>query len=124
MKNDIQDYVAKCVICQKIKPTNHKPHGLLMSLPIPSQVWQDITMDFITELLPVEAKSVILVVVDRLTKYAHFILLPRKFNAVMVVDVFVREVIKLHGIPASIVFRQGQGIYFPLLEGDPPTQWD
>lgn len=103
MKRDVQDYVTKCEICQKIKPINYKPHGLLMPLPIPSQVWQDITMDFITDLPLVEAKSVILVVVDRLTKYAHLIPLPRKFNATMVADVFVREVIKLHGIPASIV---------------------
>lgn len=72
-----------------------------MPLPISSQVWQDITMDFITGLPKVEGKPVILVVVDKLTKYAHFLPLPPNFNASLVVEIFVKEVVKLHGIPAT-----------------------
>lgn len=60
-------------------------------------------MDFITELPKVEGKTVILVVVDRLTKYANFLPLPPNFNASVVASTFVNGVIKLHGIPASIV---------------------
>lgn len=87
-----------------MKASNHKKLGLLLPLPIPSKVWHDISMDFITHVPKVNNKSVILVVVDRLSKYAHFGALPSGFRAVMVSKLFIEMVVKLHGIPKSIVF--------------------
>lgn len=60
-------------------------------------------MDFITDLPKIEGKTVVMVVVDRLTKYAHFSPLPPNFNAVKVVEVFLKDVIKFHGTPSTIV---------------------
>lgn len=74
-----------------------------MPLPIPSNVWEDISMDFITDLPKAKGKSVIMVVVDRLSKYAHFSSLPPNFNASVVAELFIKDIVKLHGIPSSIV---------------------
>lgn len=80
-----------------MKPSNKKPAGLLMPLPVPSETWKDITMDFITELPKVEGKTVIMVVVDRLSKYAHFSPLPPNFNVVIVADAFAKDIISYMG---------------------------
>lgn len=92
------------MICQQVKPVNHKKYGLLLPLPIPLEVWQDLSMDFITHLPQVQNKIVILVILDRQSKYAHFGALPSNFNTVMVANLFIDMVVKLHGIPRSIVF--------------------
>ena len=103
MKQDVRVYVAACDVCQRNKSDSRSPAGLLQPLPIPSQVWEDISMDFIDG-LPVSAgKTSIMVVVDRLTKYAHFFALSHRYSASKIADVFVSGVVKLHGIPRSIV---------------------
>lgn len=77
--------------------------GLLQPLPIPVNVWEDISMDFITHLPPSNGKSVIWVVIDRLTKYAHFLALPSHFSAATIAPIFLSEIYKLHGMPKTIV---------------------
>ena len=73
--------MAECLVFQQNKVETIKTPGLVQPLSIPSQRWEDISMDFITCLLKSEGKSVIMVVVDILTKYAHFCALSRPFKA-------------------------------------------
>jgi hypothetical protein len=72
-------------------------------LLVPSVVWQDISLDFVEGLPKVAGKSVILTVVDRLSKYAHFIPLGHPYTAESVARAFFAEIVRLHGMPASIV---------------------
>jgi hypothetical protein len=100
----VQDYVRACVVCQKNKTELLHPAGLLQPLHVPSVVWQDINIDFVEGLPKVAGKSVILTVVDRFSKYAHFIPLSHPYTAEYVARVFFAEIIRLHGIPGPIVF--------------------
>lgn len=89
MKSRIRAYIAECEVLQ--------------ALPILDRVWVDVSMDFIEGLPKSNGYDTILVVVDRLTKYSHFILLRHPFTAARVATVFVHEVIRLHGCPRSII---------------------
>jgi len=75
-------------------------------MPIPVQVWEDISMDFIVSLPLARAYYVIMVVVDRLTKYSHFVCLKLDFDSRYVANNFVQNIMKLHGFPKSIVFER------------------
>ena len=101
MKNDVQRFVEQCPTCQTTKYVPAKPQGLLQPLPIPSQPWVDISMDFIVQ-LP-KSFTAILVVVDRFSKSGHFEALKLGFSAKEVARVFIRLVVKLHGFPSTIV---------------------
>ena len=104
MKKEIAEYIARCMECQKVKAEHRHPAGLLQPLPIPEWKWEVITMDFITG-LPRTSKQhdSIMVVVDKLTKAAHFIPLKTTHRAADVADIFLKEVARLHGIPKTIV---------------------
>jgi hypothetical protein len=103
LKNYVTDKVAMCPICQ-IAKTERLPYpGLLQPVPIPQQKWAAISMDFISGLPKSRGKNVILVVVDRLTKYAHFLPLAHPYTVQTVADLFSKHIIKLHGPPSSIV---------------------
>jgi hypothetical protein len=103
MRDDITDYVQQCSICQQAKTLNSAPAGLLQPLPIPNQVWEDIAMDFITGLPKSFGFTVIMVVIDRLTKYGHFVALKTDYTSKSVAEAFMTNIAKLHGIPKSIV---------------------
>ncbi|XP_026417003.1 uncharacterized protein LOC113312466 [Papaver somniferum] len=106
MKKDILLFVSTCDVCQRHKGEHTFPAGLLQPLPIPDHAWQHISMDFIEGLPMSERKSIILFVVDRLTKYIHFIGLHHPYTAASVAREFLSNVFKLHGLPASIVYGE------------------
>lgn len=108
MKADIKDYIAGCDICQRNKYETLSPAGLLKPLPIPTKVWTDISMDFIGGLPKAHGKDTILVVVDRLSKFAHFIAMGHPFTAKEVAELFLKEIVRLHGFPSSIVSDRDQ----------------
>jgi hypothetical protein len=103
LKTDVQRFLVECLVCQQNKVEIIKTPGLLQPLSIPSQRWEEVSMDFIIGLPKSEGKSVIMVIVDRLTKYAHFCALSHPFKASTVATAFMEIVQKLHGIPKIIV---------------------
>lgn len=103
LKNDVRQYVQECELCRRHKSENISPVGLLQPLPIPDIVWADIAMDFIEGLPSSKGKEVILVVVDGLSKYNHFIALSHLYRAPIVAQAFLNYICKLHGMPKSIV---------------------
>ncbi|KAK9058307.1 hypothetical protein SSX86_023148 [Deinandra increscens subsp. villosa] len=103
LKKDVTTFIRNCQVCQSTKPTNHKPYGLLQPLPIPEAPWLDISMDFITHLPCSRGKTAIWVIVDRFSKFAHFIALPKTYTAVSLASTFLREIYRLHGLPNSIL---------------------
>ncbi|KAL0395244.1 UNVERIFIED_CONTAM: Transposon Ty3-G Gag-Pol polyprotein [Sesamum latifolium] len=103
MKEDVVRWVQECDVCQKSK-AEHVPYpGLLQPLPLPSQAWTSISMDFIEGLPKSQGKDCIMVVVDHLTKYVHFLSLTHPFSAEAVARIFMGQVYKLHGLPINII---------------------
>ena len=96
-------FVVECLVCQQNNVETINTLGLLQPLSIPSQRWEEISMDFITSLPKSEGKIVIMVVVDRLTKYAHFCALSHPFKASTVATTFMETIQKLHGNPNIMV---------------------
>lgn len=102
MKQEIVQFVQQCVNCQRNKH-EHLPYpGLLQPLPIPDKVWMHINMDLLGGLPLSAGYDTILVVVDRLTKMSHFMALSHPFSAKDVAQVFLDNILWLHGIPATI----------------------
>ena len=104
MKKDIAAFVTKCMICQQVKAEHQRPSGLLQPLEVPEWKWDKITMDFVTRLLTMFNKNnAIWVIVDRLTKFAHIILFRTDFSLEKLTKLYIRDVVKLHRVPTSIV---------------------
>jgi hypothetical protein len=104
MKKEIADYVRKCLICQQVKAERQKPSGLLQPLPIPEWKWEHITMDFVFKLPRTREKhDGVWVIVDRLTKSAHFLPVKETYKLNKLANIFIAEIVRLHGAPVSIV---------------------
>ncbi|KAL5733117.1 hypothetical protein ACOSQ2_032809 [Xanthoceras sorbifolium] len=103
MRKDVHKVVDCCRICQINKGTKQQA-GLYTPLPVPDKPWQHISMDFILGLpkTPRQHDS-IMVVVDRFLKMSHFIPCHRTYDASKITALFLHEVIRLHGVPASVV---------------------
>ena len=103
LKKEVLKYTNECLVCQKNKEEYTHPIGLLQPLPIPNQKWESISMDFIIGLPKIQGKDSIYVVVDHLTKYAHFMAISIEFKAPQLIEVFFKEIFILHGLPKNIV---------------------
>ncbi|KAL8158750.1 hypothetical protein V2J09_000287 [Rumex salicifolius] len=103
MTTEVQTYVRNCTICQKNKYDLAAKPGLLQPLPIPVGVWESVSLDFIEGLPPSFGKHCILVVVDRLSKNAHFLALSHPYTALDVAQTYLDNVFKLHGMPHSLI---------------------
>jgi len=103
MRQDVECFVARCTTCQKAK-SRINPHGLYMPFPVPSVPWKDISMDFVLGFPRTKkGRDNIFVVLDRFSKMAHFIPCHKSDDAVNVADLFFSEIIRLHGVPNTIV---------------------
>lgn len=103
LKQMIKDFVAECQICQQAKAERVKYPGLLQPLPVPTFAWQVVTMDFVEGLPRSHNYNCILVVVDKFSKYAHFVPLAHPFTAYKVAMLYMDHIFKLHGLPEAIV---------------------
>lgn len=103
MKTDVLRFCHSCDVCQKTKPSNFKRFGLLIPNPIPAQPYDSISMDFIVNLPWSDEYNAILVVVDRLTKHAQFILTTTGLDAEGFTLLFVKHIATRFGLPPSIV---------------------
>ncbi|GJS26139.1 reverse transcriptase domain-containing protein [Tanacetum coccineum] len=104
MRRDIATYVSKCLTCSKVKAEHQRPSGLLQQPEIPEWKWDKITMDFITKLPRSKSgHDTIWVVVDRLTKSAHFLAIREDYSTEKLAKIYVDEIVARHGVPVSII---------------------
>jgi hypothetical protein len=108
MKREIARYVCECDICQRIKASHLKIAGVLQPLPISSWKWEDISMDFIVGLPNTSQRhDSIWVIVDRLTKTAHFLPMHTTYNAKKYAEIYLDQIVCLHGVPKTIISDRG-----------------
>jgi hypothetical protein len=108
MKREIAKYVSECDICQRVKASHLKTTGILQPLSIPSWKWEDISMDFIIGLPNTSLRHYsIWVIVDRLTKTAHFLPMHTTYNAKKYAEIYLDQIVRLHGIPKTIISDRG-----------------
>ena len=108
MKKEIATYVARCDTCCQVKAIHLKPAGLLQPLPILGWKWEEISMDFIIG-LPTTQKgnNSIWVIVNRLTKSAHFILVQIVYRPHQYAELYITHIVRLHGTPRTIASDRG-----------------
>ena len=107
MRQTIAQYVRNCDTCTRIKPVRHAPYGLLKPLQVPFRKWSSVSLDLVTGLPMSNGFDALLVVVDRLSKMAHYIPTTTDVNSKQVAKLFFDNVFRLHGIPDSIVSDRG-----------------
>ncbi|WVZ87398.1 hypothetical protein U9M48_034038 [Paspalum notatum var. saurae] len=103
LKRMVHTFVTHCAVCQQAKSEWVKYPGLLQPLPVPDYAWQVVSMDFIEGLPLSKGFNCILVVVDKFSKYAHFIPLSHPFTAMKIAMVYMDNIFKLHGLPQAII---------------------
>jgi hypothetical protein len=107
IRETIKRYVKNCDTCQRKKVVRHVPYGLLQPNEAPDRPWKSIAMDFITDLPKSEGYDTILVVIDRLTKMSHFIPCRKDLDTRQFANLFMKEVVRLHGLPRDIITDRG-----------------
>ncbi|WRX26670.1 Reverse transcriptase domain - like 10 [Theobroma cacao] len=108
LKRDVAEFVSKCVVCQQVKVEHQKPARLLQPFPVHEWKWEHIAMDFVMGLPRTNrGYNSIWIVVDRLTKSTHFLPVKTTYGAAQYARVYMDEIVRLHGIPISIVSDRG-----------------
>jgi hypothetical protein len=108
MKRDVTEYIALCDTCQRVKAKHQRPAGLLQPLKIPKCNWEEIGMDFIVRLPRTQdGYDLIWVIVDRLTKVAHFIPVKTTYSGAKLVELYISRIVCFHGVPKKIVLDRG-----------------
>ncbi|GKA28706.1 putative reverse transcriptase domain-containing protein [Tanacetum coccineum] len=104
MKKDIAEYVSRCLTCLKVKAEHQRPSGLLQQPEIPEWKWEGIAMDFVTKLPRTSSgHDTIWVIVDRLTKSAHFLPMREDYKMERLARLYLNEIVARHGVPISII---------------------
>ena len=102
MKRHVGDFVQQCLTCQQVKAEHQKPAGLLQPLEVAEWKWEHVTMDFVTHLpRTLQGHDAIWVIVDRLMKSAHFLVVQLTFTLERFYRLYIREVVRLHGVPVD-----------------------
>nr|GFA45989.1 reverse transcriptase domain-containing protein [Tanacetum cinerariifolium]GFB55358.1 reverse transcriptase domain-containing protein [Tanacetum cinerariifolium] len=104
MKANITTYVSKCLTCARVKAEHQRPSGLLVQPTIPEWMWDNITIDFITKLpKSPQGFDTIWVIVDRLTKSAHFLPIMENDTLDKLARLYLNMIVARHEIPVSII---------------------
>jgi hypothetical protein len=108
MKRDVAEYAALCDTCQQVKAEHQRPARLLQQWQVPEWKWEEIDMDFIVGLPRTQSGyDSIWVIVDRLTKVAHFIPIKTTYTGPQLVELYMSRIVYLHGVPKNIVSNRG-----------------
>jgi hypothetical protein len=104
MKGETTEYLARCQYCQQVKVEHQHPAGLLQPLPVSEWKWETISLDFITGFPKTQKQNdSIMVVIDKLSKSAHFIPVKSTFKAINIIEIFMKEIFRLHGVPKMVI---------------------
>ena len=107
MRGTIAQYIRNCDTCSRIKPARHAPYGLLKPLEIPIRRWTSVSLDLITGLPPSNGYDALLVVVDRLSKMAHYAATTTDVSSKGIAKLYLDNIFQLHGLPDSVVSDRG-----------------
>ena len=104
IKRHVGDFVRRCLTCQQVKTEHQKPAGILQPLEVTEWKWEHVTVDFVTHFpwIP-QGHDAVWVIVDRLMKSAHFLVVRMTFTLERFFRLYIREIVRLHGVPVSIV---------------------
>jgi hypothetical protein len=108
LKRDVAEYVAVCDTCQRVKAEHQRPAGLLQPMKIAEWKWEEVGIDFIVGLPRTQkGNDSIWVIVDRLTKVAHFLPVKTKYTGAKLAELYMERIVCLHGVPKKIVSDRG-----------------
>jgi len=107
MRDTIKQYIKNCDTCQRTKVVRQAPYGLMTPNEAPNRPWKSISIDFISDLQKSEGDDTILIVIDRLTKMAHFLPCTKEINARQFSQLLVWEIFQLHRLPKDIIKDRG-----------------
>ena len=108
MKRDIAEFMAKCSTCQQVKIEHQKPSGSMQEFTIPTWKWEEVNMDFVMGLPRTRHQhDSVWVIIDRMTKSAHFLPVRTSYSTEDYAKLYIRELVRLHGVPLSIISDRG-----------------
>ena len=104
LKRHVGDFVQRCLTCQQVKAEHQRPAGLLQPLEIAEWKWEHVIMDFVTHLpWTVQKHDAVWIIMNRLIKSTHFLAMRMTFTLEEFYRLYIREIVRLHGVPVSIV---------------------